>query len=415
MGVERLALYTIGGQQIPVIRYRAIERHGRALPGDGADRGRGATPSVAAGERHILRRGVPRLRRVLLLRAHLRRDALHRGISRGRAALQNLSHVDGHPDASKWVHRSARSIRTSISYSEASWTSRSISDSSSSSTGRWVSSRRRFRSFSPNAPPPCTWEAESSISTASLCGSSFCGRESSRILCCAVLALPVLVAGLWIELNPVVRAVSFSILYLVVYYVAIRRFKIDEVELLVDKLAEQIAGYESPDRREDCSAARTLEAEFPANDVQPGALHRAGRGEAGTASTSTRVHERTPCAASPPDTMPRGSLASPETSNDASGNESPRPLALMHASLRVQKAANSPARAASGVERSACPSRGEKKRRTTSASNGRSPIDSISTPISRPFVTATSARSAAWDTLKRISLRPAAGERNGFP
>jgi O-antigen/teichoic acid export membrane protein len=60
------------------------------------------------------------------------------------------------------------------------------------------------------------------------------------VLCCAVLALPALVAGLWVNLNPVVRAVSFSTLYLVVYYVAIRRFKIDEVELLVDKLSSRL-------------------------------------------------------------------------------------------------------------------------------------------------------------------------------
>ncbi len=42
---------------------------------------------------------------------------------------------------------------------------------------------------------------------------------------------------------------------------------------------EQMAGYESLDRQEVCAASRTLEAEFPANDMQPGALHRACRGE----------------------------------------------------------------------------------------------------------------------------------------
>ena len=61
-------------------------------------------------------------------------------------------------------------------------------------------------------------------------------RRVFTILCCAVLALPALVAGRWVDLNPVVRAVSFSILYLAVYYIAIRRFKISEVELLTDKL-----------------------------------------------------------------------------------------------------------------------------------------------------------------------------------
>ena len=68
----------------------------------------------------------------------------------------------------------------------------------------------------------------------------FLWKRIFTIFCCAVLPLPVLVAGMWIGLNPVVRAVSFSILYLVVYYAAIRRLKIDEVELLVDKLASRL-------------------------------------------------------------------------------------------------------------------------------------------------------------------------------
>ncbi len=61
------------------------------------------------------------------------------------------------------------------------------------------------------------------------------------ILCCAVLALPALVAGRWVNLNPVIRAVSFSTLYFVVYYIAIRRLKIDDVELLVDKLGRRLS------------------------------------------------------------------------------------------------------------------------------------------------------------------------------
>jgi O-antigen/teichoic acid export membrane protein len=68
----------------------------------------------------------------------------------------------------------------------------------------------------------------------------FLWKRVLTILCCATLALPALVAGRWIDLNPVARAVSFSLLYLVVYYVAIRRFRIEEVELLVDKLASRL-------------------------------------------------------------------------------------------------------------------------------------------------------------------------------
>ena len=68
----------------------------------------------------------------------------------------------------------------------------------------------------------------------------FLWKRIFTILCCAVLALPALVAGLWVNVNPVVRAVSFSTLYLVVYYVAIRRLRIAEVELLVDKLASRL-------------------------------------------------------------------------------------------------------------------------------------------------------------------------------
>ena len=68
----------------------------------------------------------------------------------------------------------------------------------------------------------------------------FLWKRIFAILCCTVLALPALVIGSWIDLNPIIRAVSFSILYLVVYYVAIRRLKIDEVELLVDKLTSRL-------------------------------------------------------------------------------------------------------------------------------------------------------------------------------
>ena len=40
--------------------------------------------------------------------------------------------------------------------------------------------------------------------------------------------------------SPVIRAVAFSLLYLLIYYVVLRRFKIDEVELLSDRLAGKL-------------------------------------------------------------------------------------------------------------------------------------------------------------------------------
>lgn len=57
---------------------------------------------------------------------------------------------------------------------------------------------------------------------------------------CAVLALPALLIGIWIDLNPVVRAVAFSTLYLAVYYLVLRRFKIAEVDLLAEKLMTRV-------------------------------------------------------------------------------------------------------------------------------------------------------------------------------
>ncbi|MGD1048414.1 MAG: oligosaccharide flippase family protein [Candidatus Krumholzibacteriaceae bacterium] len=68
----------------------------------------------------------------------------------------------------------------------------------------------------------------------------FLWRKIITVIWCAVVALPALLVGIWIDLNPVVRAVSFSTLYLVAYYVAIRRFKIAEVELLAEKLSNRL-------------------------------------------------------------------------------------------------------------------------------------------------------------------------------
>jgi O-antigen/teichoic acid export membrane protein len=70
--------------------------------------------------------------------------------------------------------------------------------------------------------------------------SLFLWKKIFTILCCAAVAVPVLVAGRWINLNSVIRAVSFSILYLAVYYAAIRRLRVDEVELLVAKLKSRL-------------------------------------------------------------------------------------------------------------------------------------------------------------------------------
>lgn len=64
----------------------------------------------------------------------------------------------------------------------------------------------------------------------------FLWRKLMIITCCAVLALPVLVAGSFVPMNPVAKAVSFSLVYFLAYYLLMRRFKIDEVGLLIGKL-----------------------------------------------------------------------------------------------------------------------------------------------------------------------------------
>jgi O-antigen/teichoic acid export membrane protein len=71
-------------------------------------------------------------------------------------------------------------------------------------------------------------------------GQLFLWKKIVTVIWCTVVALPALLAGIWIDLNPVVRAVSFSLLYLAAYYIAMRRFKIDEVELLVHKLKDRV-------------------------------------------------------------------------------------------------------------------------------------------------------------------------------
>jgi O-antigen/teichoic acid export membrane protein len=60
------------------------------------------------------------------------------------------------------------------------------------------------------------------------------------VFCCAVAATPPLIVSTWIPMNPVVKAVSFSVVYLIVYYVAVRRFRLEEVELLVEKVRKRL-------------------------------------------------------------------------------------------------------------------------------------------------------------------------------
>jgi O-antigen/teichoic acid export membrane protein len=66
-------------------------------------------------------------------------------------------------------------------------------------------------------------------------GDLFPWKKILAILCCAAAAVPVLFAGIWANLPPLAKAVSFSLLYLCIYFIAVRRFKIDEIELLVEK------------------------------------------------------------------------------------------------------------------------------------------------------------------------------------
>lgn len=70
-------------------------------------------------------------------------------------------------------------------------------------------------------------------------GGLFLWRKLVIIACCAALALPVLAAGSFVPMNPVAKAVVFSAAYLLAYYLLVRRFKIDEVGLLVGKLANR--------------------------------------------------------------------------------------------------------------------------------------------------------------------------------
>lgn len=65
-------------------------------------------------------------------------------------------------------------------------------------------------------------------------------RSILAILVCAVIPLPALIAGRWVGMNPVVRAVAFSLLYLLAYYVVLRRFRINEVEMLTERLTTKV-------------------------------------------------------------------------------------------------------------------------------------------------------------------------------
>jgi O-antigen/teichoic acid export membrane protein len=64
----------------------------------------------------------------------------------------------------------------------------------------------------------------------------FLWRKVGIVALCTTIAIPALVAGRWVGINPIVRAVSFSLLYLAIYYFLMRRFKVEEVEILVGKV-----------------------------------------------------------------------------------------------------------------------------------------------------------------------------------
>jgi len=70
----------------------------------------------------------------------------------------------------------------------------------------------------------------------------FLWKKIATVILCVVIALPALVVSRWINMQPVVKAVSFSLLYLAMYYFAVRRFKIDEVELLIAKMLSRLRG-----------------------------------------------------------------------------------------------------------------------------------------------------------------------------
>jgi O-antigen/teichoic acid export membrane protein len=70
----------------------------------------------------------------------------------------------------------------------------------------------------------------------------FLWKKIAIVIACVVLALPVLVVSRLVGINPIVKAVSFSLLYLAVYYLIARRFKISEVELLSEKVASRLRG-----------------------------------------------------------------------------------------------------------------------------------------------------------------------------
>jgi O-antigen/teichoic acid export membrane protein len=63
----------------------------------------------------------------------------------------------------------------------------------------------------------------------------FLWRKLAVIAARAVFALPVLVAGSFVPMNPVARAVAFSLIYFLAYYLLVRRARIEEADLLVEK------------------------------------------------------------------------------------------------------------------------------------------------------------------------------------
>ena len=68
----------------------------------------------------------------------------------------------------------------------------------------------------------------------------FLWKKIATIIVCIVVALPVLIVSRWITLQPVAKAIVFSLLYFATYYFAVRRFRLEEVELLIAKVLSRL-------------------------------------------------------------------------------------------------------------------------------------------------------------------------------
>jgi predicted Zn-dependent protease len=65
-------------------------------------------------------------------------------------------------------------------------------------------------------------------------------KKLTIILIVGITCVPILFAGSYFNLNPVVTAISFGILYFLVYILIFKKLRIEEVDVFMEKVLKNV-------------------------------------------------------------------------------------------------------------------------------------------------------------------------------